>query len=82
MIGFRSLRKTGDARRVGIFGFGSAAVLITQVAVYQGARFMCSRVPGKIRSSQNRSVLCGLAIPNNRPITNWTPQLSLRLQEK
>ena len=36
MIGFRSLRKTGNARRLGIFGFGAAAVLITQVAVYQG----------------------------------------------
>src|SRR5262249_33300525 len=36
MIGFRSLKKTGDARRLGIFGFGAAAVLITQVAVYEG----------------------------------------------
>ena len=36
MIGFRSLRKTGNARRLGIFGFGAAAVLITQVAVYEG----------------------------------------------
>jgi propanol-preferring alcohol dehydrogenase len=36
MIGFRSLTKTGDARRLGIFGFGAAAVLITQVAVYEG----------------------------------------------
>ncbi|HSU88316.1 MAG TPA: zinc-dependent alcohol dehydrogenase family protein [Terriglobia bacterium] len=36
MIGFRSLRKTGNAQRLGIFGFGAAAVLITQVAVYEG----------------------------------------------
>jgi propanol-preferring alcohol dehydrogenase len=36
LIGFRSLVKTGDARRVGIFGFGAAAHLITQVAIYQG----------------------------------------------
>jgi len=36
MIGFRSLTKTHDARRLGIFGFGAAALLITQVAVYQG----------------------------------------------
>src|SRR5262249_15295017 len=35
-IGFRSLEKTGDANRVGIFGFGAAAHLITQVAVHQG----------------------------------------------
>jgi propanol-preferring alcohol dehydrogenase len=36
MIGFRSLTKTGNARRLGIFGFGAAAVLIAQVAVHQG----------------------------------------------
>lgn len=36
LIGFRSLLKTGDARRLGIFGFGAAAHLIIQVAVYQG----------------------------------------------
>jgi propanol-preferring alcohol dehydrogenase len=36
MIGFRSLKKTGSANRLGIFGFGAAAVLITQVAVYEG----------------------------------------------
>jgi propanol-preferring alcohol dehydrogenase len=36
LIGFRSLVKTGDARRIGIYGFGAAAHLVTQVAVYQG----------------------------------------------
>lgn len=36
LIGYRSLVKTGDAHRVGIYGFGAAAHLVTQVAVYQG----------------------------------------------
>src|SRR5437588_10038209 len=36
LIGFRSLVKTADARRIGIYGFGAAAHLVTQVAVYQG----------------------------------------------
>jgi propanol-preferring alcohol dehydrogenase len=36
LIGFRSLVKTGDARRIGIYGFGAAAHLVAQVAVYQG----------------------------------------------
>ena len=36
LIGFRSLVKTGNARRVGIYGFGAAAHLVTQVAIYQG----------------------------------------------
>jgi alcohol dehydrogenase, propanol-preferring len=35
MLGYRSYRKTGDARRLGIYGFGNAAHLITQVAVFQ-----------------------------------------------
>jgi len=36
LIGYRSLLKTGDARRVGIYGFGAAAHIVTQVAVHQG----------------------------------------------
>lgn len=36
LIGFRSLVKTRGAERIGIYGFGAAAHLVTQVAVYQG----------------------------------------------
>jgi propanol-preferring alcohol dehydrogenase len=36
LIGFRSLGKTGNAQRIGMYGFGAAAHLIAQVAVYQG----------------------------------------------
>jgi alcohol dehydrogenase, propanol-preferring len=36
LIGYRSLLKTGDAHRIGIYGFGAAAHIITQVAVSQG----------------------------------------------
>ena len=36
LIGYRSLMKTGNASRIGIFGFGAAAVLVIQAAVYQG----------------------------------------------
>ena len=35
MLGYRSYCKTGDAKRLGIYGFGNAAHLITQVAVYE-----------------------------------------------
>ena len=38
LIGYRCLRMTGDAERVGIYGFGSAAHIITQVARHQGRR--------------------------------------------
>lgn len=35
LIGWRTLKMAGDATRIGIYGFGAAAHLITQVAVYQ-----------------------------------------------
>jgi propanol-preferring alcohol dehydrogenase len=36
LIGYRALRFTGEAERLGLFGFGSAAHMICQVAVHQG----------------------------------------------
>jgi propanol-preferring alcohol dehydrogenase len=36
LIGYRALRFTGDATRLGLYGFGSAAHMICQVAAYQG----------------------------------------------
>ena len=36
LIGYRSYSKAGDARRIGIYGFGAAAHIITQVAQAQG----------------------------------------------
>jgi propanol-preferring alcohol dehydrogenase len=38
LIGYRSLRLTGDAERLGLYGFGSAAHIICQVALHQGRR--------------------------------------------
>ena len=36
LIGYRSLHKTGNAKHLGIYGFGAAAHIITQVAKFQG----------------------------------------------
>jgi alcohol dehydrogenase, propanol-preferring len=36
LIGYRSYRKTGNARRLGIYGFGNAAHLIAQIALFEG----------------------------------------------
>jgi propanol-preferring alcohol dehydrogenase len=36
LIGYRSLARTGNAKRLGLYGFGAAAHIITQVARYQG----------------------------------------------
>ena len=36
LIGYRSLAMAGDGRRVGLYGFGAAAHIVVQVAVFQG----------------------------------------------
>jgi propanol-preferring alcohol dehydrogenase len=46
MLGYRSYRKTGDAHRLGIYGFGNAAHLIAQIAVYQGREIFAFTRPG------------------------------------
>jgi alcohol dehydrogenase, propanol-preferring len=38
LIGYRALRLAGDGERLGLYGFGSAAHIICQVAVHQGRR--------------------------------------------
>jgi propanol-preferring alcohol dehydrogenase len=36
LIGYRALNMVGDARRLGLYGFGAAAHIVAQVARYQG----------------------------------------------
>jgi propanol-preferring alcohol dehydrogenase len=38
LIGYRSLIAAGDSERLGLYGFGAAAHIIAQVALYQGRR--------------------------------------------
>jgi propanol-preferring alcohol dehydrogenase len=46
LIGFRSLNAAGDAKRLGIYGFGAAAHIIVQVAVKQGREVYAFTKPG------------------------------------
>jgi propanol-preferring alcohol dehydrogenase len=46
LIGYRTLRMAGDARRVGIYGFGAAAHIVAQVARYEGREFYVYTKPG------------------------------------
>lgn len=46
LIGYRSLVKAGEARRLGIYGFGAAAHIVTQVAVHQGREVFAFTRPG------------------------------------
>ena len=46
LIGWRCLSMAGDAERIGIYGFGSAAHILTQVARHQGRRVFAFTRPG------------------------------------
>ncbi|MCB5944616.1 zinc-dependent alcohol dehydrogenase family protein [Acidocella sp. KAb 2-4] len=46
LIGYRTLRAGGDARRLGIYGFGAAAHIAAQVARYEGREVFAFTRPG------------------------------------
>ncbi len=46
LIGQRSLDMAGDARRLGLYGFGAAAHIVAQVAIYQGRQIFAFTRPG------------------------------------
>jgi propanol-preferring alcohol dehydrogenase len=46
LIGYRSLKAAGPARRLGIYGFGAAAHLVAQVARHQGREVYAFTRPG------------------------------------
>lgn len=57
LIGYRSYRKTGDARKLGIYGFGNAAHLISQIALYEGRDLFVFTRPGDIETQQSAKAL-------------------------
>jgi alcohol dehydrogenase, propanol-preferring len=46
LIGYRALVMAGDARRLGVYGFGAAAHIIAQVARWQGRAVFAFTSPG------------------------------------
>jgi propanol-preferring alcohol dehydrogenase len=52
LIGYRSLRKAGDAKRVGIYGFGAAAHIVAQVARHEGRDVFAFTRPGDIEAQK------------------------------
>jgi propanol-preferring alcohol dehydrogenase len=50
LIGYRSLVMAGDARRLGIYGFGAAAHIVAQVARHQGRELYVFTRPGDARA--------------------------------
>jgi propanol-preferring alcohol dehydrogenase len=52
LIGYRALRLAGEGERLGIYGFGAAAHLITQVARWQGRQVFAFTRPGDRKGQQ------------------------------
>ncbi len=52
LIGYRSFRKAGDAQKLGFYGFGSSAHILTQVARYRGRKVFAFTRPGDEKRQQ------------------------------
>ena len=52
LIGYRSLVKAGEAVRLGIYGFGAAGHIVTQVAIYQKRQIYAFTRPGDDKTQQ------------------------------
>jgi propanol-preferring alcohol dehydrogenase len=59
LIGYRAYRLAGDGRRLGLFGFGAAAHLLTQLAVHENREVFAFTSPGDtIAQAFARSLGC------------------------
>lgn len=59
LIGYRSLRMAGDAERLGIYGFGAAAHLIAQVALFEKRKIYAFTRPGDFMAQRfARDIRC------------------------
>ena len=52
LIGYRAFRMTGDARRVGFYGFGSAAQMLVQVAPAEGREIYAFTRDGDVAAQE------------------------------
>jgi alcohol dehydrogenase, propanol-preferring len=50
LIGYRALRMTGEAERLGLYGFGASAHIVCQVARHQGRRVFALTRPGDVET--------------------------------
>ena len=52
LIGYRSLLKAGEAKTLGVYGFGSAASILSQVARFQGREVYAFTRPGDLKAQE------------------------------
>jgi propanol-preferring alcohol dehydrogenase len=68
LIGHRALRMAGDARRLGIYGFGAAAHIIAQIARHEGREVYAFTRPGDAAGATfARSLGVTWAGPSDQP---------------
>jgi alcohol dehydrogenase, propanol-preferring len=58
LIGYRSLVKTGNGKRLGVYGFGAAAHIVVQVARYQKREIYAFTRPGD-KEAEKFALACG-----------------------
>ena len=62
LIGYRALAMAGEARRIGLYGFGAAAHIVAQIAIRRGCEVVALTRPGDSRSQAfARSLGCSWA---------------------
>ncbi len=52
LIGYRAWRMAGDGRNLGLYGFGAAAHILTQVALHRGQRVYAFTRPGDTQAQE------------------------------
>ena len=68
LIGYRALRMAGDAKRLGLYGFGAAAHIAVQVAHFRGQEVFAFTKPGDAAGQAfARSLGCVWAGDSDKP---------------
>jgi len=68
LIGHRAYRMAGDAQRIGIYGFGAAAHIMIQVALWEGREVFAFARPGDAAAEEfARSLGAAWAGPSDAP---------------
>jgi propanol-preferring alcohol dehydrogenase len=68
LIGYRAYRLAGEGRRLGLYGFGAAAHLLTQVAIHERREVYAFTSPGDAAAQDfARSLGCAWAGPSTEP---------------
>jgi propanol-preferring alcohol dehydrogenase len=57
LIGYRAYTMAGDAKRLGLYGFGNAAHILTQIARHQGREVFAFTRPGDTEGQQSARAL-------------------------